>query len=101
MASLFDRFSAAFGRQDALIASLRTENADLLAKLAAEDLDDAALQEAAATAAAERDAALARNAELQALADADAEEDAKLVSLVEMYEPAPEPEPTPEPTPEG
>lgn len=99
MASLFDRFSAAFGRQDALIASLRAENADLAAKLAAENEDDAALQEAAALAAAERDAALARTAELQALADADAEEDAKLAALVSLYEPAPE---TPaDPAPEG
>lgn len=90
MATLFERFSAAFGRLDSTIAELRAENADLKAQLAAEDADDAALQEAAATAAAERDAAFAKRDELQMLVDADVEEDAKLAALVAMYEPAAE-----------
>lgn len=79
-------------------AELLGENASLKEQLAAEELDDLTLQEEAEAAREVAIAAQAKADELQALADADLEQDARLAALIDaateavgLVEPAEEP----------
>jgi ABC-type transporter Mla subunit MlaD len=90
MASLFERIVTVISGKEAEIAELKQKLADAMA-------DDAADDEAIAAAQADADAArvalgeaLAKVEPLQALADADAAEDAKISEYLAGFEPQPE-----------
>jgi hypothetical protein len=91
MGSLFSRIAAVLAGRDAVIADLREQLAAALADDAADDQAVAEAQAGAAAARAEAEAAAARVEELQAMADADAAEDAQISELLAAYEPQPEP----------
>ncbi len=94
--SFFSGQKALLAAQAAEIKTLNDENAagvaaitDLQAKLAADELDDAALQQAAKDAVAAQAAAEARAADLQAQLDALQPAGAELASLINEHEETP------------
>ncbi len=90
MASLFDRIVAVISGKQTEIAELKQKLADALADDAADDAAVAAAQADADAARAALSEALAKVEPLQALADADAAEDAQISEYLAAFEPQPE-----------
>jgi len=100
MASLLDRIVAVISGKQTEIAELKQRLADALADDAADDAAIAAAQADADAARVALSEALAKVKPLQALADADAAEDAQISEFLAGFEPKPEEPVEEEPAPE-